>query len=716
MIYKSNSQLELAHEFLSRTGVNIFLTGRAGTGKTTFLHNTLSTLGKRFVVAAPTGVAALNARGVTLHSLFQLPFSLHLPGAKYVESQKRGYGHKISRSKRALIRSIELLVIDEISMVRSDLLDAVDERLREIRRSSLPFGGVQLLMVGDIHQLSPICRDDEWALLSEHYQTPYFFGSRALQRGGYVTIELQEIFRQRDRHFTDLLNAVRDNELTPAIVEELNRRYIPNFNPSPKEGYITLTTHVRMAAEINEQKLAEIKREKRIFKATIRDDFPESAYPNELELELKVGAQVIFLKNDISPEKLFYNGMIGEVASIEEDRVIVLPREREEIIEVRAMDWENVEYQVNPESGEIEENIKGTFSQLPLRCAWAITIHKSQGLSFERAIIDAGSSFAHGQVYVALSRCRTLEGMVLRSPLRSWSVIKDQQVESFAQMVSENQPTSRELDGYKRSYYGQVLCELYDFDLLRSSVSDMIRLIAPHLRSSQSELLYEMVEFQTTAEAKVVAVGRNFQGQIGRLIASADVAPEANEYLGERLKKGAEYFAGQIDGIRGCIERLSTLKLELSESKSRFHELLHELQQILELKSLGLGLALKGFDMERYQKLRYELIASDESKGGKKSSPAKILKEKKESKSVIVIRHEALYEKLVVWRKKEAEKIGKPAFVVLYNRALVEIQASLPRTLEELEMINGFGAVKTKLYGKRIIKMVKEYCKAEGID
>ncbi|MFR9521043.1 MAG: AAA family ATPase, partial [Rikenellaceae bacterium] len=310
---RTNPQIELAREFLSTTGANLFLTGRAGTGKTTFLRSVVQSINKRVVVAAPTGVAAINARGVTLHSLFQLPFGPNVPGVKRMDFAMRKMGAK----KLALIRSIELLIIDEISMVRCDLLDAIDETLRQVRRSEAPFGGVQLLMIGDIEQLSPICRDEDWQLLHEHYNSPYFFDSHVLKRCNYITLTLTEIFRQSDSSFTELLNAVRENKISQEVVDKLNSRYIPNFEPRESDGYITLTTHNNTANNINSRELKQLPSTSHLFEAKVKGDYPEGAYPNDSSLELKVGAQVIFIKNDISTEKLYYNGLIGRIELID---------------------------------------------------------------------------------------------------------------------------------------------------------------------------------------------------------------------------------------------------------------------------------------------------------------------------------------------------------------------------------------------------------------
>jgi ATP-dependent exoDNAse (exonuclease V) alpha subunit len=425
-----NRELELAEEFVRHTNCHIFLTGKAGTGKTTFLHAIKSKTPKRLVVTAPTGVAAINAGGVTLHSFFQLPFGPFLPGGEVHTGQ-----HRIRREKKNLIRSLDLLVIDEISMVRADLLDGVDSVLRRYRRSDLPFGGVQLLMIGDLHQLAPVVKQAEWQMLKEHYATPYFFSSAALGRTELIPIELKHIYRQSDPRFIELLNRVRDNRLDPEILRQLNARHIPGFTPKAGEGIITLCTHNSGADAINAAKLEALKGRGRRFDAEAEGDFPEHAYPTAGTLEVKMGAQVMFIRNDMSADKRYFNGKIGEVTGIASDRIEVLcPGDREPIT-VEKSTWENIEYTVDPATAEISQKVIGTFRQYPLKLAWAITIHKSQGLTFDKAVIDAQAAFAHGQVYVALSRCRTLEGLVLSAPLTGVAIQTDRAVQRFVKEI-----------------------------------------------------------------------------------------------------------------------------------------------------------------------------------------------------------------------------------------------------------------------------------------
>ncbi len=716
MELKSNDQIELAHDFLRNTGANIFLTGRAGTGKTTFLRNAILSLNKRVVVAAPTGVAAINAGGVTLHSLFQLPFGLHIPGASTQSSDKnRAYKFRMGRNKIALIRSIELLVIDEISMVRCDLLDAVDETLRRIRRDGRPFGGVQLLMIGDIQQLSPICHDTEWEILREHYPTPYFFESRALKECGYITIELKEIFRQNDPHFTSLLNSIRDNKITEEVISKLNQRYIPNFNPPKNERYITLSTHNHSANNINTRRLSELKTPTLKYKATTKGDYPQSAYPNDEVLELKVGAQVIFIKNDTSPEKLYYNGLIGEVTDLSDTQATVKPNNGASPITVGAMAWENIEYTLDSSTGEIREDIKGSFSQLPLRCAWAITIHKSQGLSFDRAIIDASSSFAHGQVYVALSRCRTLEGMVLSTPLRHSAIIKDNNVENFNEFVAQSQPTHDDLHRHKRAYFCTNLCEIFGFAKLHQLTSAVVRLLSGHLYLEYPQLCRAFTDSMHTISDEAMKFGESFQKQIISIVANSENF-EDDKLLHERLSKASVYFTPRLTPLVALMSELNSVDPDAAELKKRLKEAKDSLTEELRIKITALKLCEGVFSVEEYQRKKAEAIAQGVKDNEKPKRQE--LKQKKESKSKETaeestphdISHPKLYEALRNWRASEAEDRETKAYLILPNRSLIEIQDKLPSTITELKKIHGVGMIKIKQFGEDLITIVKDYC------
>ena len=448
---QQNPELELAWKFIENTGTNLFLTGKAGTGKTTFLRLLKARSPKRMVVLAPTGIAAINAGGVTIHSFFQLPFAPYVPDTSFSADGSASYRFRFGKEKINIMRSMDLLVIDEISMVRADLLDAVDHILRRYRDRFKPFGGVQLLMIGDLQQLAPVVKDDEWKLLKNYYDTPYFFSSQALKESQFCSIELMTVYRQNDTTFLDMLNRIRENRCDAALLESLNRRYLPDFSPN-EDGYIQLVTHNYQAQRINNYELEKLPGRTYVFQASIEGKFPEYSYPTEQALELKQGAQVMFVKNDSSGNHRYFNGMIGEVTDISANHIEVRSKEGDEPFALQPEEWANAKYVLDEETKEIKEEVEGVFKQYPLKLAWAITVHKSQGLTFDKAIIDVSGSFAHGQAYVALSRCRTLEGLVLSAPIPARAIISDQAVDAFTRQARESAPDERRFESLKHSY------------------------------------------------------------------------------------------------------------------------------------------------------------------------------------------------------------------------------------------------------------------------
>ena len=532
-----NKELRNAWEFAEHTGISIFLTGKAGTGKTTFLKALKEHSSKRIIVVAPTGVAAINAGGVTIHSFFQLPLSPYVPGTTFKDRYDFG------KEKRRIIRTLDMLVIDEISMVRSDLLDAIDNVLRRYRDPTLPFGGVQLLMIGDLHQLTPVVTPRDEELLRPYYDTPYFFGSHALQQTSYVTIQLTHVYRQQDQVFIDILNHVRDGVPTAEDLARLNARCKPMFIPKPEEGYIRLTTHNRMADSYNDNELHKLPGKRYVFKAEIEKEFPESSYPADVNLELKQGAQVMFIKNDPSPSHLYYNGRIGHVVGFEEGKIVVKCPGDDYTISVEPAEWENTRYAINEETKVIEPQVLGVFRQYPLRLAWAITIHKSQGLTFEHAIIDASASFASGQVYVALSRCKSLEGLVLASQIQPRNIIGDARVNDYiARQQTEAEKSIEALPALKEEYYRTQLYDLFNFMPLFAAEQQLHRLLLEYFRQFPKLTNYHGTVIDQLKQ-KVIDVALRWRTVIQQTTAEGLHAPA---FL-ERVKRSASYFVTELE-------------------------------------------------------------------------------------------------------------------------------------------------------------------------
>lgn len=533
----NNQELELAWTIIETTGANLFLTGKAGTGKTTFLKELRKRSLKRMVVLAPTGIAAINAEGVTIHSFFQLPLSPYIPGTTFDRSEKKYF--RFSKIKRDIIRTLDLLVIDEISMVRADLLDAIDSVMRRYRDRTKPFGGAQLLMIGDLQQLAPVIKDEEWTLLNSVYDTPYFFSSKALALASYHTVELKTVYRQQDTSFISLLNKIRENNADETTLAQLNKRYIPDFTPDKESDYIRLTTHNYQAQAVNDYELSLLTSEEHVYSADVEGTFPETSYPADKELVLKEGAQIMFIKNDT--EKRYFNGMIGEVVSLTGKNIVVRSKDSRQTFNLEKSEWTNSKYTLDDESKEIKETVEGTFKQYPIRLAWAITIHKSQGLTFDHAIIDISHSFAHGQTYVALSRCRTLDGIVLSEPLQRDAIISDNVVDSFVGNISRLTPSETEVSRLQQSYIIQVLDELFDFTQLQTSFNLLLRTIDEHFYRKYPKLLTEY-KCVGTKFTDLIDVARKFKMQYARLAQNNSQCG----MLEERVRKAAEYYSTKL--------------------------------------------------------------------------------------------------------------------------------------------------------------------------
>ncbi|KMQ70770.1 helix-turn-helix domain-containing protein [Chryseobacterium koreense] len=454
---------ESLFNLVEHTNRSIFLTGKAGTGKTTFLNDFVLKTKKKHIVVAPTGIAAINAGGVTIHSMFGLPPRTFVPTTERIDGNLAMniadlmHHFKYRKDKLKLLREIEIIIIDEVSMLRADVLDMMDFSLRHVRRNQQRFGGVQMLFIGDLYQLPPVVRDEH--ILSQYYNSPFFFESLALKEIPLITIELTTVYRQKDEKFLDILNEIRDGEIRDIDFEALNERYIPDFEPTD-EPYVYLTSHNRMADEINQKKLAELPGKSFSYAAEIVGNFNENQYPNDEVLELKVGAQIMFIRNDASGERRYFNGKLAEIVDLDEKEITVIIDGDDESYVLKKEVWEQKKYSLDSDKN-ITEDVLGSFKQYPIRLAWAVTIHKSQGLTFDRLIIDAGKSFASGQVYVALSRCRTLEGIVLKSKITPDVIFADRRVSKFQDETHANEQMEEILNAEKYDYsIGKVLKRL----------------------------------------------------------------------------------------------------------------------------------------------------------------------------------------------------------------------------------------------------------------
>lgn len=697
----TNKELELAKDFVNNTNRSIFLTGKAGTGKTTFLHNLKRDSLKRLVVVAPTGVAAINAKGVTIHSFFQLPFGPILPDAELGTSG--GFNKKFSKTKIDIIKSMDLLIIDEISMVRADVLDAIDKTLRRYRTRDKVFGGVQVLMIGDLQQLSPVIKDNEWQLLKPYYHTGFFFSSRAYQEANTITIELKHIYRQENPRFIEILNQIRTNTLSAAAAEELNKRFIKDFIPDPKEGYIELTTHNNRAERANSAELAALKSNEKTYKAKIEGKFPEFSYPNSDAVKLKVGAQVMFIKNDSTPEKRYFNGKIGKVILLDRDEVVVSCPDDDFNIVTKPEVWENITYTVHSETKTIQEDKIGSFTQMPLRLAWAITIHKSQGLTFEKAIIDAQGAFAHGQTYVALSRCKSLEGLVLKSKIDSNQIINDAHVTSFNKTAEAQQPNETILQSARATFQLEGIHEVFNFYQFLFPINRLLDVFYKN-RGSITGRLEEPLTIVKDAIPNLLKISNSFNSQL-RHISEADVLPEMHTAIQERFIKAKAYFKSQTE--QSIVASLNTISYTTDNKaiEKEIEKHLDTLETLLTIKRSYFNGFKDGFTTHEFLELRAKSVFL------KKEAP-------KKAKSTIVdgTVNIELFELLRELRNEIAAENDLIHYQIFTQKALYEICEVLPINKKELLEINGFGKVRVDKYGSQILEVIRAYCDENNIE
>lgn len=545
----SNPLFALAASYVNHTSRHVFLTGRAGTGKTTFLKYIREHTAKNTLIVAPTGVAAINAGGVTAHSLFQLPMGAYIPGtlkgfgitsSMVTDRHSLFKNMRVGAEKRKLWQEMELLVIDEVSMLRADMLDAIDQILRSFRRrQNQPFGGVQVLYIGDMHQLPPVVSNQEWEMLKEHYASPFFFDSLVAREAPPVLIELKKIYRQNEAGFIRILNNIRNNQCDYDDMDTLHQRYLPDFKPAADEGYILLTSHNNKADTVNRERLNALTGHAHYFEAEVKGDFSDKAYPAEKVMELKIGAQVMFLKNDKGEERRYYNGRIGTIRTIDEKGVSVGFADSPEIIILEKETWKNIRYKYDDKNGGIDEEELGSFVQYPIRLAWAITIHKSQGLTFEKAIVDAGASFAPGQVYVALSRLVSLQGLVLHSRIEPRAISTDPRVVAFNENEQSEMQLERQLEQEQQLFLGTQLMACFEWSKLRTAwQAHQDAYISRTMAERDKATLWSAGILKRIDELEATAA--RFRQQLWNIIASA--AGDGYAFLHQRTEAAANYF------------------------------------------------------------------------------------------------------------------------------------------------------------------------------
>lgn len=743
---EKDSRFLLAERYIQETGISVFLTGKAGTGKTTFLKHIVAGCSKRLAVVAPTGVAAVNAGGVTIHSFFQLPLCPYLPDVKELvtEYQMPEKNRSLRKDRVKILRTLELLIIDEISMVRADILDAIDATLKRYRKNDRPFGGVQLLMIGDVQQLPPVVTESEKPFMDQVYPSPFFFNSRAFRKLGYIVIELNKIHRQRDAEFTSMLNDIRTGSPSDQTLERLNRRLDPGFEPPSGEYWIRLTTHNHQADSINREKMDALKGKSMIFKAEIDGNYPESAYPAETELRLKKGAQVMFTRNDTSGNSMYFNGKIGTVTSLDPE-IIVTDENGNEII-VNREKWDNVRYEINPETQEIQAVNDGSFTQYPLRAAWAITIHKSQGLTFDRVVIDAGKAFSFGQVYVALSRCRSLDGIVLTTPITRKCTFRNMEVSIFENGYTPENQAVESLDNYRDSYLVDKICSAFSLGRIASLSLKLEKLwkgslgsVYPKISARFTALVTGQDEDFSGVEA-IASVGTRFQSQIREIFADQSRCTEDRDaFVSERISKACAYFTVQLGYYAKSIAPTCLVEIENKETQKVFKNIAEELlKELIFRLSLYRATMADGFSVKLFSRVATECelektgtlkscvrriisasrAAADKDGGNAGTDNANGKKEVQESgmdadTSDIDTEYDEATEKLLkvlkAWRKMKYEELHLPAFMIMHQKVLVQIAEEKPASREELMQINGFGKKQWDKYGEEILEIIEEY-------
>jgi energy-coupling factor transporter ATP-binding protein EcfA2 len=685
-------------DFVTETNQNIFLTGKAGTGKTTALRHLKATVAKQMALVAPTGVAAINAGGTTIHSFFQLPFNPYLPDnpKKLLETLK------LNSTRLKVLRELELLIIDEVSMVRADLLDAIDVVLKSIRRrKNEPFGGVQVLLIGDMYQLPPVVRDEEWSFLSQFYPSPYFFDSQVIRQNPLIYLELTKVYRQSDEIFINLLNQVRSNTIDENSIETLNTRFLSQTPSEKVNKTITLTTHNYKADQINSKALNELETKSYQFKATIRGIFSEKSYPAEAELSLKVGAQVMFIKND--PEKRFFNGKIGAVTNLSNDSIKVqCPGESFEI-EVKKENWDNITYKLDTSSKQINEERLGSFEQYPLRLAWAITIHKSQGLTFDDVIIDAQEAFSAGQVYVALSRCRSLEGIILKTKINPKSLNNDDKIVHFSEAKPDTDQLKETFKQSKNQYVTQLLTQLFDFSTLVIAARNLETDAISYLKQLNNGAIEE-IKAWVNELGTIQQTAQKFGQQVNQLITNGE-GIEQNEALAERLQKAQAYFKPILILLAEKIEK-NNLSTEHKGAGEEVGSQIQELWLDVLTKIQLMDVCKNGFDLVKYTQKRLQL-----------KLPTKTLSIYNNTSQTVSlsVNHPILMSQLLKIRDEIIKETNLPVYHVASKETLITMANYLPQTTNDLLKIKGFGPIRVERFGDQFLATIATYCQSKGL-
>ena len=596
---------------------------------------------------------------------------------------------------RSVIRSVDMIIIDEVSMLRADILDAIDVVLRHYRNSKFPFGGVQMVFFGDMYQLPPVCVNDEWFILKDYYSTPYFFSAKVFEKQEIVCLELDKIFRQKDEDFVEILNQVRNNNISKENFNRLNDRYNPDFDLENNQDFVVLTTHNAVSDDINESRLIDIDSKTFIFDAAIKGDFPEYLYPVEQQIVLKKGARVMFTANDhINPERLYYNGKMGTVVELEDNNVYVTCDGEDDPIQVNYETWENNTFSYNRKENSVDVKTIGTFTQLPLRLAWAITIHKSQGLTFQKVAIDAANSFTFGQVYVALSRCTSLDGIVLLSPINSNSIMVDSRIQRFSKNNFNEDLLPDFVNRKKRDTLCNMLIKLFSFNLLEVAVLDLKGYVT-EFRADFSDYTPQMVENILSIVQDLSGVGTRFAVQLRKITNANDFS-----LLNSRVNDAKKYFLQRLETLEKAMD-ITNVSTKKKERANKFSKFLNEVNKNLQETLFFLKNLDDNISVEQFYMLRHEFVVEKVNYNVYEEEKADANEQTVDSELIAVI-----YSKLMAWRNNLAKELDIPSYLIFKKDTIMEMAQKMPDTKDKLLKINGVGKVKAGKYGQQCIDII----------